>query len=115
MIDFLAAGAPARRQGPLHQADPVPPYKAAPEEEARRRSELEEAERQQRASGEGNKRRCKKEGNPPEPPDKAQRNFTDAESRIMQSSEGSFVQAYNAQAALDDDSSTRSGAGYRPT
>jgi transposase len=34
------------------------------------------------------------------PTDKAQRNFTDAESRIMRSSEG-FIQGYNAQAAVD--------------
>lgn len=48
-------------------------------------------------------------GRPPKEPDpapaaKAQRNFTDPESRIMPSSEnkGSFVQAYNCQAAVDD-------------
>jgi transposase len=35
------------------------------------------------------------------PRDKAQRNFTDSESRIMRSSEGAFIQAYNAQAAVD--------------
>jgi transposase len=34
------------------------------------------------------------------PPDKAQRNFTDPESRPMKSSQG-FVQGYNAQAAVD--------------
>ena len=36
-----------------------------------------------------------------EPPDKAQRNFTDPESRIMRSGEGAFIQGYNAQAAVD--------------
>lgn len=48
-------------------------------------------------------------GRPPKKPDpvpaaKAQRNFTDPESRIMPSSEnkGSFVQAYNCQAAVDN-------------
>lgn len=35
------------------------------------------------------------------PEDKAQRNFTDPESRIMRSSEGAFIQGYNAQAAVD--------------
>jgi len=35
------------------------------------------------------------------PKDKAQRNFTDPESRIMRSSEGAFIQGYNAQAAVD--------------
>lgn len=40
---------------------------------------------------------------PPAPPDKAQRNFTDPDSRIMKGHDG-FVQAYNAQAAVDADS-----------
>src|SRR5204863_4322070 len=35
------------------------------------------------------------------PTDKAQRNFTDADSRIMKSGDG-FVQAYNAQIAVDE-------------
>jgi transposase len=35
------------------------------------------------------------------PAPKSQRNFTDPESRIMPSSDKSFVQAYNAQAAVD--------------
>src|SRR5450432_4658116 len=35
-----------------------------------------------------------------EPDPKSQRNFTDPESRIMKSKDG-FVQAYNAQAAVD--------------
>ena len=37
------------------------------------------------------------------PPDKAQRNFTDSESRLMKTSQG-FVQGYNAQAAVDAES-----------
>ena len=37
------------------------------------------------------------------PKDKAQRNFTDPDSRIMKSQDG-FVQSYNAQAAVDADS-----------
>src|SRR5438876_1028516 len=36
----------------------------------------------------------------PSPPDKAQRNFTDPESRIMKGPDG-FVQAYNAQLGVD--------------
>ena len=39
----------------------------------------------------------------PAPPDKAQRNFTDPESRIMKTPNG-FEQAYNAQAAVDANS-----------
>jgi len=37
------------------------------------------------------------------PPEKAQRNFTDPDSRIMKTADG-FEQAYNAQAAVDADS-----------
>ena len=49
------------------------------------------------------------DGTPPPPPaaaapaDKAQRNFTDPESRIMKGPDG-FVQAYNAQVAVDAES-----------
>jgi transposase len=37
------------------------------------------------------------------PEDKAQRNFTDPESRIMKSADKSFIQGYNAQAAVDSE------------
>lgn len=37
-----------------------------------------------------------------EPKPKAQRNFTDPDSRIMRNSDGGFMQAYNAQAVVDD-------------
>jgi hypothetical protein len=43
---------------------------------------------------------------PNEPDPKAQGNFTDPDSRIMKSKEG-FVQAYNAQAAVDADVNSR--------
>lgn len=36
------------------------------------------------------------------PKDKAQRNFTDPESRIMKTSDGAFHQCYNAQAVVDE-------------
>jgi transposase len=70
--------------------------KAAAEEEARRRAEAEE---QRQAEGR------KRNGPPPAPPSaepdgKAQRNFTDPESRILKSKDG-FIQGYNAQAAVD--------------
>jgi transposase len=46
-----------------------------------------------------------RQGKPPEisetPEDKAQRNFTDPESRIMKNSDKAFIQGYNAQAAVD--------------
>jgi transposase len=70
--------------------------RAAAQEEARRRAEAEE-----KRIAEGRK----KNGKSPEPPDaepdgKAQKNFTDPESRILKSKDG-FIQGYNAQAAVD--------------
>jgi len=81
------------------------------ERRARERYEAEQAEyeeklkrRQEKEAKTGKKAR----GRSPKPPvegprDTDQVNFTDGESRIMPSSEG-FVQAYNAQAAVDIDS-----------
>jgi hypothetical protein len=70
--------------------------KAAAEEERRI-----EAEKQSQREAEGRK----KPGEPPAPPSdepdpKAQRNFTDPESRILKTKDG-FIQGYNAQAAVD--------------
>jgi transposase len=50
------------------------------------------------------------EPTPVVPPDKAQRNFTDPESRIMKTPNG-FDQTYNAQAAVDADSQVIVAAG----
>lgn len=80
------------------------------ERRAQERFEKEQAEYeaklQQRKDKEAQSGR-KSRGPEPKPPesgpqDKDQINFTDSESRIMPSSEG-FVQAYNAQAAVDID------------
>jgi len=49
--------------------------------------------------GQGGKRRRKRPPGTPEP--KAQRNFTDPDSRIMKGSDKQFLQGYNAQAAVD--------------
>ena len=70
--------------------------KAALETEAK---EAAEAERAARAAA------PKRPGPKPKPPmavpaDKAQRNFTDPESRILKTKDG-FIQGYNAQAAVD--------------
>jgi hypothetical protein len=70
--------------------------KAAAAEETRRR---EEAEKKRIAEGR------KKNGKPPTPPKpepegKTQRNFTDPESRVLLTKDGS-IQGYNAQAAVD--------------
>ena len=70
--------------------------KAAAEAEQRRR---DRAEAQRIAEGR------KKNGRPPAPPKtepdgKAQRNFTDPESRILKTKDG-YIQGYNGQAAVD--------------
>jgi transposase len=70
--------------------------KAAAEEEARRRAEAEE-----RRIAEGRKKNGKTPAPPSAEPDgKAQRNFTDPESRILKTKDG-YIQGYNAQAAVD--------------
>src|ERR1700728_4856658 len=80
--------------------------KAALEAEAKAAAE---AEIQARAEAEGRRRAegRKKTGKPPAPPmaepgGKAQRNFTDPESRILKTKDG-YIQGYNAQAAGDGD------------
>ena len=87
--------------------------KQAFEDEAREKAEqkLAEAEKKQAAQEEdrcaGKKKRGRKSAPPdPEkakPADKDQRNFTDPESRIMPdgANKGCFLQAYNAQIAVD--------------
>jgi hypothetical protein len=105
-------GEMARRESRLKK---IAEAKAALEEEARER-----AEAAKKAAGLKLEERLKREqergkkfgGHPTQIPDpeqarpepKAQRNFTDPESRIMPDGahKGSFVQAYNAQIAVDD-------------
>jgi len=71
-------------------------------EAADRRQELAQQEQQLRDKGQP--RKGKKPKPPTGKPDpKAQRNFTDSDSRIMKNSASkSFEQAYNCQAAVDD-------------
>jgi transposase len=69
--------------------------KAALEAEAR---EAEAAKASDKDEGSGGAPASPPEAAPP--PDKAQRNFTDPESRIMKTNDG-FIQGYNAQAAVD--------------
>jgi transposase len=66
--------------------------------EAKRQAEAEAAEKRE---AEGRRKTGPKAAPPCTTPDgKAQKNFTDPDSRIMTSKDG-FVQAYNAQAAVD--------------
>ena len=70
--------------------------KAAAEEEARRRAEAEA-----RRLSEGRRKNGKTPKPPSEAPDpKAQRNFTDPQSRILKTKDG-YIQGWNAQAAVD--------------
>ena len=70
--------------------------KAAAEAAARRRAEGEE-----KRVAEGRKKNGRTPAPPnPEPDDKAQRNFTDPDSRILLTKDG-YIQGYNAQAAVD--------------
>lgn len=70
--------------------------KAAAEEETRRRAAAEE-----KRKAEGRKKSGKTPAPPRTEPDgKAQRNFTDPDSRILKTKDG-YIQGYNAQAAVD--------------
>jgi transposase len=111
----------ARRESRLKK---IAEAKASLEKEA-----LERAERAKKAAEEKLEQRLKEEhergrkfgGRPPQVPDPeqvrpeptAQRNFTDPESRIMPdgANKGSFLQAYNAQAAVDGHNQIIVGAG----
>jgi transposase len=69
------------------------------------RKKIEEREKKAKKSGKKPRGRIPKVPDPSEakPADKAQRNFTDPDSRIMQDgSTKSFEQCYNAQAAVDE-------------
>src|SRR5262245_31848212 len=84
--------------------------KASAEEEMRRR---DQAEQQRIAQGR------KKNGRTPAPPKqepdgKAQRNFTDPESRILKTKDG-YIQGYNAQAAVDAEAQIIVAHGLTPS
>jgi transposase len=85
------------RYGPDQRGDELPA------ELARRESRLAKI-REAKAALEADARtQAQAAGKPPDdarPPDKAQRNFTDPESKIQKTSDG-FIQGYNAQVAVD--------------
>jgi transposase len=91
----------ARRESRLAK---IREAKATLEQEAREAAEQKRQERQaleHKAQEEGRV----VPGKPPQitdqPDPKAQKNFTDPESRIMKNSDKAFIQGYNAQAAVD--------------
>jgi transposase len=88
-----------RKHGPERRGDETPAWVANKQrrlEKIREAKAALEAEAQavaaEKASSDGK--------DPPTPPDKAQRNFTDPQSRIMKTKDG-FIQGFNAQAAVD--------------
>jgi transposase len=86
------------------RAETIRKAKAELEEEAKAAAEAKlkaEAEAAEKREAEGRRKTGPKAAPPCTTPDgKAQKNFTDPDSRIMTSKDG-FVQAYNAQAAVD--------------
>jgi transposase len=81
--------------------------KAALEAEAKAAAEEKRARHEAKQRGRAAHGEPRLGGKPPADPEtvtpkeKAQRNFTDPESRIMKAGDGSWVQGYNAQAAVD--------------
>jgi transposase len=74
------------------------------EAEAKEAARQEACEVDPPADGPERKKRNRAKKAPSDvPDDKAQRNFTDPESRIMKSADKSFIQGYNAQAAVDSE------------
>lgn len=84
--------------------------KAALEAEAKEKAAREQEERRAEAEAEGREFHPQKDPAKAKPSDQDQRNFTDPESRIMVSSEKAFIQAFNAQAAVDVNSMLVVGA-----
>ncbi len=77
--------------------------KKALEEEARRKAEHKKAERAQKEAAYKGRKPPGRKPKPvnEKPKEKDQYNFTDPDSRIMKGSGKAFIQAYNAQAAVD--------------
>jgi len=75
------------------------------EAQAREAAAAQQAQRAEKEERTGQATPGKKPAAPEEvkPKDKAQRNFTDPESRIMKAASGAFIQGYNGQAAADSD------------
>jgi transposase len=77
--------------------------KAALEAEAQAAAEAKQKERADKEARAGGPLPGRKPNMDPDPKESAQRSFTDADSRIMKGADGAFLQAYNGQAAVDED------------
>jgi len=93
--------------GPDKRGDELPDWVADKKERLKKlqqaKAELEAEAKQEVERGPDPNKTGHKPKPTGTPPDKAQRNFTDSESRLMKTSQG-FVQGYNAQAAVDAES-----------
>jgi transposase len=96
----------ARREGRLAK---ITQAKVALEEQARQRAAAEAAERALAAGKDedtiAERAAAARDRAVPKP--QAQRNFTDPDSRIMKTADGSFAQCFNAQAVVDADRACR--------
>ncbi len=86
-----------QRYGPEQRGDELPAELARRES---RRAKLREAMTALEAEARADAVARGRDPDDAEPPDKAQRNFTDPESKIQKTSDG-FIQGYNAQLAVD--------------
>ena len=91
---------PEHLRHPMKRLEAIRKAKAELEAEARQKGEQESKLEPDDKDRPAPKRRSKR-AQQPKPSPKAQYNFTDPDSRIMLSSDKSFIQAYNAQAAVD--------------
>jgi len=84
---------------------------AALEAEAREKAAAEQTNRRKEAEKAGRTYQPRKDPKEAKPSPKAQRNFTDPDSRIMKNADKAFIQAYNGQIAVDVDSQIIVAAG----
>ncbi len=89
---------PAKLAEPQKRLEAI--RKAKAELEAEARQAAEEKQKADEQKGKKPRKKPRKKVEEAKPRAKAQRNFTDAESRIMKTGDG-FVQGYNGQAAVD--------------
>ena len=91
-------GSPTRRSASRRSGRRRPNWRPRRKQAAAAKAKAQAEERRQ---AEGRKKPGRPAAPPSEEPDpKAQKNFTDPESRIMKTKDG-FIQGYNAQAAVD--------------
>jgi transposase len=93
-------GVPAHLRDRKARLEAIERAKEQLEREAKERAEREQNERREAAVTQGKKFWPRVDPQAARPRAREQRNFTDPESRIMRH-QGAFVQAYNAQAAVD--------------